>query len=155
MLTDLIAGLKTCPNCKQKKSFRDFVIRQSGNRIGQAVAYCKICNLQKHKKIKERDPSIYRRIEWPSKLKNLYGITVDNYYQMLENQNGGCGICGTKVPSARKRKYVTQEMFFVDHCHLTGKVRGLLCGKCNRGLGCFEDEPEKLEEAANYLRSSL
>ena len=155
MLTALIAGSKTCPNCKQDKSLFDFVIRQSGNRIGQAVAYCKTCNLQKHKERKERDPSIYRRIEWPSKLKNLYGITVDNYYQMLENQNGGCGICGTKVPSFRKRKYVTQEMFFVDHCHSTGKVRGLLCGKCNRGLGYFEDEPERLEEAVKYLRSSL
>ena len=150
-----LVAFKTCPNCLLKKTLSDFTIRQSGHRAGKAVAHCKSCSVQKQKKQKERDPSIYRRIEWPSKLKNKYGITVDNYYQMLENQNGGCGICGTKVPSARQRQYVTQEMFFVDHCHSTGKVRGLLCGKCNRGLGYFEDEPERLEEAANYLRRSL
>ena len=148
-------ALKTCPSCKEEKSLFDFAIRQSGHRIGQAVPYCKVCNNEKQKERKQRDPSIYRRIEWPSKLKNIYGITVDDYYRMLEEQGGGCGICGTKVPSARKRKYVTQEMFFVDHSHSTGKVRGLLCGKCNRGLGYFEDEPDRLEEAANYLRRSL
>jgi Recombination endonuclease VII len=149
-----IVALKTCPSCKVEKSLFDFAIRQSGPKTGQAVTYCKICNLEKQKERKERDPSIYRRIEWPSKLKNKYGITVNDYYRMLEEQGGGCGICGTKVPSSRKRKYVAQEMFFVDHSHSTGKVRGLLCGKCNRGLGYFEDEPERLEEAANYLRRS-
>ena len=152
---ETLAATKICPCCKQEKHLFDFAIRQSGGRIGQPVAYCKTCKSEKQKERKARDPSIYRRVEWPSKLKNMYGITVDDYYEMLENQNGGCGICGTKVPSARKRKHVTQEMFFVDHCHSTGKVRGLLCGKCNRGLGYFEDAPERLEEAANYLRRSL
>lgn len=130
----------------------DFAIRQSGERIGQPVAHCKACNLLKQKERKQRDPSIYRRIEWPSKLKRVYGITVDDYYRMLENQGGGCAICGTRVPSQRARKYVTTEMFFVDHCHATGKVRGLLCGKCNRGLGYFEDNPSRLEMAASYLK---
>ena len=154
VLADVFVPLKVCPSCKQEKSLFDFSVRQNGPRIGQAVAHCKSCTSLKQKERKERDPTIYRRIEWPSKLKRVYGITVNDYYKMLEEQGGGCAICNTKVPSARKRKYATQEMFFVDHCHSTGKVRGLLCGKCNRGLGYFEDEPERLEEAADYLRRS-
>jgi hypothetical protein len=145
---------KVCPCCKQEKHLFDFAIRQSGERIGQPVAHCKVCNLEKQKARKARDPSIYRRVEWPSKLKNTYGITVDDYYSMLKAQGGGCAICSTKVPSQRKRKFADVEMFFVDHCHSTGKVRGLLCSRCNRGLGYFDDNPGRLEMAANYLKEN-
>ena len=151
---DATLAVKKCPSCKLEKSLFDFTIRQSGKRIGQAVSYCKTCSVEKSKERKERDPSIYRRVEWPSKLKNIYGITVDDYYRMLENQGGGCAICGTFVPSQRKRKFIKTEMFFVDHCHSTGKVRGLLCAKCNRGLGYFEDNPSRLEMAAVYLKEN-
>lgn len=144
--------LKRCPCCKQEKNIFDFAIRLTGKRSGQAVTYCKICTLEKEKNRKQRDPTIYRRVEWPSKLKNLYGITVDIYYQMLENQGGGCAICKTKVPSQRARKYAKYEAFFVDHCHSTGRVRGLLCNRCNRGLGYFDDELQRLIAASNYLK---
>ena len=147
-----IAATKKCPCCKQTKGLFDFAIRLSGERVGQPVAHCKTCNSEKQKERKARDPSIYRRVEWPSKLKNIYGITVDDYYKMLENQGGGCAICGTRVPSQRARKYAKTEMFFVDHCHSTGKVRGLLCSRCNRGLGYFDDNPSRLEMAAAYLK---
>jgi hypothetical protein len=147
--------IKTCPCCKQEKGIFDFAIRQSGSRIGQPVAHCKICNIEKQKERKKRDPTIYRRVEWPSKLKRMYGITVDDYYEMLALQGGGCAICNTKVPSRRARKYVKVEMFFVDHCHSTGKVRGLLCSRCNRGLGYFDDNPNRLEMAAVYLKEYL
>lgn len=143
---------KTCPCCLREKSLFDFSIRQSGPRTGQPVAHCKTCNAEKQRKRKTRDPSVYRRIEWPSKLKTVYGITVDDYYTMLENQGGGCAICATKVPSQRKRKYAQIEMFFVDHCHATGRVRGLLCSRCNRGIGYFDDNPSRLEMAAAYLK---
>lgn len=65
---------------------------------------------------------------------------------MLAAQNGGCAICGATEPGGRTR------YFPVDHCHTTGIVRGLLCTKCNRGLGLFNDDPERVARAVMYLK---
>lgn len=62
-------------------------------------------------------------------LKSTYGITEEQYLQLLAEQNGGCAICG-KPPGKRQ--------LAVDHCHKTGVIRGLLCGRCNLGLGFIE-----------------
>ena len=78
------------------------------------------------------------------KLESQYGITVEQYNQMLENQNYCCAICGTEPVNRR---------LSVDHDHITGQVRGLLCPKCNMGLGCFRDEIPRLERASQYLHS--
>ena len=79
-------------------------------------------------------------------LKN-YGITVEDYENMLTYQNSVCAICGNgPMPSDRG------GILHVDHCHKTGNVRGLLCGDCNKGIGIFKDDPDRLIKAANYLR---
>jgi hypothetical protein len=100
---------------------------------------------------KKRDPTIYRRIEWKSKLKRLYGISVEDYYLMLSAQNGGCAICGSLVPHSRKYTETQEVMFSIDHSHQTGKVRGLLCTKCNRALGLIGDNPQIAMKMASYL----
>ena len=79
------------------------------------------------------------------RLKRAYGITLAEYQQMLEIQDGRCKICGKK-PGKR--------MLDVDHCHKTNKVRGLLCSKCNIGLGQFNDSLGLLLEAALYLEEN-
>jgi hypothetical protein len=66
---------------------------------------------------------------------------------MFADQNGCCAICGVHQSEVSKR-------FSVDHNHSTGKVRGLLCNHCNRGLGHFRDDPMLLEFAAQYLYAS-
>lgn len=71
-----------------------------------------------------------------------YGITVDHYERLMAFSDGCCWICGNK-PSGRR--------LAVDHCHITGRVRGLLCFFCNRGLRWFKDTPSFLERAAQYL----
>lgn len=76
-------------------------------------------------------------------LKKQYGIGLDEYHDLLHRQDGVCAICG---------KGDDHFSLAVDHCHSTKRVRGLLCSKCNRGVGLFEDEPERLERAAAYLR---
>jgi hypothetical protein len=81
-------------------------------------------------------------------LMTAYGITVDQYEEMLNSQNGSCAICG-KDNSQHKRK----KRLFVDHCHKTGKVRGLLCCACNFGLGSFSDDPELCIKASEYLKN--
>lgn len=73
-----------------------------------------------------------------------YGIDMDTYNNMLENQNYCCSICGSHKDNFSK-------MLAVDHDHITGEVRSLLCTKCNCGLGNFNDSVENLQNALNYL----
>ena len=79
-----------------------------------------------------------------------YGITPDQFKAMFDEQNGVCAICF--LPETRIIKG-TLSALSVDHCHQTGKIRALLCHRCNRTLGAFEDDPGRFERAATYLRS--
>lgn len=81
------------------------------------------------------------------RIRNRFGITLDQYNSMLEAQGYTCAIC-------RKSDEVEGRRLAIDHCHTTGKIRGLLCGKCNRGLGLFNDKEELLEEAIKYLSNN-
>lgn len=83
-------------------------------------------------------------------IKSTYGITITDYYEMLQFQNELCAICGK--PETRKNKYTGTCRLHIDHDHKTGKVRGLLCSKCNVVLGAFGDNIEILMSAINYLR---
>jgi hypothetical protein len=78
-------------------------------------------------------------------LKKWYGITLADYNQMFEEQNGFCIICGVHQSEVNKT-------FCVDHDHETGEVRGLLCDQCNKGLGHFKDNQSFLQKAIDYLR---
>jgi hypothetical protein len=90
----------------------------------------------------------HREIVQRSKLKTQYGMTLDDYDAMLERQGGGCAICGTtEIRGNGKRQSI-------DHCHDSNRVRGILCGNCNRGLGYFDHDPDVLAAAANYLKGS-
>lgn len=77
-----------------------------------------------------------------NRLKKEYGLSLTAHDAMLSQQNGRCKICYEASP------------LVVDHCHKTGKVRGLLCEPCNRGLGHFKDEPRRLIAAKMYLEQS-
>lgn len=88
------------------------------------------------------------RINNPKKCRDIqlklkYGISLDEYNALFLKQGGVCKICG---------KYQQHENLAVDHNHKTGKVRGLLCSSCNKGLGYFKDNPIILKEAIKYLR---
>ncbi|MGQ5576747.1 endonuclease VII domain-containing protein [Streptomyces sp. ECR3.8] len=73
-------------------------------------------------------------------LKLRYGITIEQYEQMLASQRGGCAICGS-FPGGKR--------LAVDHCHVTGRVRALLCPQCNRSIGYYEFIRERAE---SYMR---
>jgi hypothetical protein len=72
----------------------------------------------------------------------LYGITQEEFEKLYDRQDGLCAICRVKKAS------------HLDHDHDSGKIRGLLCGGCNRGLGLFEDSVKNLRSAINYLTGS-
>jgi hypothetical protein len=78
-----------------------------------------------------------------------YGIVPSDFYAMLERQNGGCAICGKEHSGCAK-----QERLHIDHCHSTGRVRGLLCTNCNLAIGKLRDSPRLLRKAAEYIEDS-
>lgn len=78
-------------------------------------------------------------------LRDSYGMTEEDYNKMLEEQKDRCAICDTSVKTGRWKRLC------VDHCHTTGKVRGLLCNECNRGMGLLKDNADILRKAATYL----
>jgi hypothetical protein len=84
------------------------------------------------------------------KLKFRYGITPEQYAEMLMTQNNRCAICGNKESAININTNKIQKLA-VDHCHTTGKVRGLLCQDCNRGIGKFHDDVSRLKKAIEYL----
>lgn len=77
-------------------------------------------------------------------LKRTFGITLSDYYKMVSHRGNTCDICHNP-PSGRGGLHV-------DHCHKTGRIRGLLCSKCNQGLGLFSDNLSLLNKAIWYLQ---
>lgn len=84
-------------------------------------------------------------------LKTRYGVSVEKYSEMLVSQGGRCAICGAENPEPSNRK----GYFSVDHCHETGEVRGLLCTRCNSGIGMLGDSPRNAMRAYLYLSKKL
>ncbi len=79
-----------------------------------------------------------------------YGLTPQQYNEMLEQQNFKCKICGAEKSGSKRA-----DRLFVDHCHKTNKVRGLLCQHCNMSLGGFRDNPDLLQRASQYLYNQM
>jgi hypothetical protein len=108
----------------------------------------KAVSKKSREKHKERRSAENRKYEQdnPEKLKQFrrttrYGLSEENYLAMVAEQESCCWICGDFM-----------EVPFIDHCHTTNKVRGLLCRCCNAGLGMFTDDPKKLNRAIQYLK---
>lgn len=105
---------------------------------------CKDCKNARFR----RNNSLNKEARRASNLKwvyrTQYGISVEEFESLLNEQNSKCAIC--------KQECSTGKNLAIDHDHTSGMVRGLLCSRCNRGLGLFSDNPEMLEVAAKYLR---
>lgn len=133
--------MKTCARCKIAKALDEF------HKAGKYLqSYCKECQKARNREYNSRN-SDWR---WNILLKSKYGITADDYNAMLERQGGVCAIC--KQPQMALRNG-TPCRLSVDHDHVTGAVRGLLCDPCNRALGYFHDSVEAMSRAIDYLTS--
>ena len=86
-------------------------------------------------------------------LKHLFGLTIDDYNQMLEKQNHRCATC-KKKETRIAHKTGRIRYLSVDHCHKTGIIRGLLCDQCNRTLGLLNDDIDTLKNMIAYLRKA-
>ncbi len=80
-----------------------------------------------------------------------YGLGPGDYATMLAAQHGGCAICSRPESEPTRRGGSRHKRLAVDHCHDSGRIRGLLCTDCNVGLGCFLDDPELFRKAIAYL----
>ena len=105
--------------------------------------------LQAAAKYRYKNPDKLRNYRWKSR----YNITPEQYDEMLIIQDNKCAICG-QTESATHNTSKKVQRLAVDHCHKTGKVRGILCQDCNRGLGKFKDDIGRLENAIKYLQKS-
>jgi len=111
-------------------------------------------NGEGYRKDKAAYARAYRKLN-PDKAKNLalkkyYNINLDEYRAIQDAQGGVCAICGLEEFAINHHTGQPRELA-VDHCHATGKVRGLLCTKCNKGIGYFNDSKELMEKAIKYL----
>lgn len=107
------------------------------------LGHCWVCHAERHRLRIYRWREKNRDVVAGYKLKERYGITLEQYNEMLDRQGGRCAIC-FRPPASRKK-------LGVDHDHKTGAVRGLLCDYCNRGIAAFGDDVECLERAIDYL----
>lgn len=95
---------------------------------------------------KERVKEVHRRYHYRTKFK----LTVEEYETKLAQQNYVCAIC-KKPEIVYEWRTGNVRKLSIDHCHHTGKIRGLLCTKCNHALGFFNDDPAIFQEAIDYL----
>lgn len=144
---------KVCTSCEIDKPLSEYTKAKYG-RFGK-TSKCKSCVAANHtirlNKAKAAGKSLYRHdIKRRHILKKTYGLSEADYAKILSDQDGTCAIC--KLPeigtSGVKR---TIKALAVDHNHLTGTVRGLLCGMCNTALGLFKDDTRLLNAAVEYL----
>jgi hypothetical protein len=133
------ATVKTCSKCKVEKSVADFH-RQTRAKDGLNW-YCKSCN---GAAATEHYYRIGKRVARSRNLQSHYGITIEDFEIMRDAQKGRCAICG-RDPG--------ELLLHVDHCHTTGRVRALLCSKCNIALGQADDNPARLRAMADYLET--
>ena len=125
-------GMKFCHMCARFLPLAEFSARGNGK-----DAWCKSCNTVRN---------------CPHALKhslNQLKVTLLRYDQLQKQLQGCCSICGTK--EGHKSKNGTSARLSLDHDHTTGELRGLLCNRCNRGLGFFSDSAELLSKAMHYL----
>lgn len=127
-----------CARCGEAKHESEFP-QYNGKRSGRV---CNKCKASDSKKWYSNNTDRANRNNRNGYYLRHYGMTSDQVEQM-EKDSPNCAICGVSFNKATRH---------VDHCHTTGKVRGLLCTNCNRGLGYFKDNQQSLLNAIAYLQ---
>jgi hypothetical protein len=133
--------LKTCKVCGVEKNISDF---HTGRRD------CKDCKNAAARKIRIDEPERYARYKKRHNQylkERRYGITQEQFDQMLIDQDNKCKICSIEFKGTK--------FTHIDHCHNTNKVRGLLCNDCNMALGQFNDNSDIMDSAIKYLEKHL
>lgn len=141
--------MKICSSCKLEKSLDDF--HNSKSSKDGKVSKCKSCAAAYNKQWQESNPEKAKE-SWrvaEKKSRNLsrrratkYGLTIEQYNLLLTRAGGKCELCSKE-----------NAVLNIDHSHITGEVRGLLCLQCNTALGNLNDDINLLEKAIEYLQA--
>ena len=134
---------KTCLKCSAEKPLEDFYkFFDKWSNKQYVSARCKLC----HQEYRRESPTTPRNRK-AEKLQLRYGLTYEQWEKMRVNEGHSCMICGiTEAETNRKLD--------VDHCHSSGKVRGILCNPCNNMIGNAKDNVAALRAAADYLEEN-
>jgi len=136
---------KICGSCNVIQPFENFPPEPNGRKIGKVSSWCKNCYSLKNQ-------TIYKNKIRNANLKK-YNLTLEDYFQLLEQQEYKCHIC--KIPAVKAPGVgASPGILCVDHDHETNKIRGLLCSRCNTDLGLFFDNIFNLENAILYLKEA-
>ena len=135
----MITETQRCRTCSVDKPLDDFCFR---NDSGKYRPDCKEC--RRKARLAKYCPDKNREQEYKKK----YGVTVSWYDETLAAQGFCCKICGSTESKAPNKS----ERFVVDHCHTTGRVRGLLCSPCNIAIGMIGDDPVTAIMISEYLQ---
>lgn len=158
--------MKFCSRCQTNKPFDEFV-KSKGTKDG-LYTYCKKCACQRAAAYRRKYPEKVKASNLKSiakngkpkytkeqrkkhALKSRFGLTVEDFNNMLKEQMDVCAIC--LKPEIVKNRDGSIKSLSVDHCHETGIVRGLLCDSCNYALGCFKDNIFLINSASQYLEA--
>lgn len=138
-------ALRECRKCGVKASNTEeleLFVKSTNSKFGR-YNICKSCHT-------DSDSNRYHNNSLLKRVKK-FGITVEQYNNFVSIQNNSCAICGKPKEEFTGRG----NNFHIDHCHTSGKVRGLLCSHCNTGLGQFKDSINSLQNAIQYLRQNV
>jgi hypothetical protein len=127
-------------NCEKLKAYQRAYQAANREKISAQMKQWRLNRTPEQKELERHKKRI-------AAYKRRYGITLEQYEAMMQKQNEVCAIC--QVPGATG----SYGMLDVDHCHKTGKVRGLLCIKCNHAIGVLGDDVEGLMRAIKYLKN--
>jgi len=136
-------SMKKCKDCNNEYPNTKDYFYQTGNYLRNN---CRKCENIKRKLRPSGSEEYMRRYD----LNRRYGITLEKYENMWVFQDGKCAICDRKL--SKKRTVGRQpDTACVDHCHKTKEVRAILCNMCNGAIGAFNEDPEVLKRAIDYL----
>ena len=140
--------MKSCSHCRQQFPLNEFYSWEVKTKTkGITTRYRYICKACDRKAKRERDKRTPEQ-RAAKHLMNRYGITSEEKENLLRLQGGKCAICPRTEAGGR------HNVFHVDHCHKTGKVRGLICDRCNRAIGLLDDCEQNCIRASQYLARS-
>lgn len=130
---------KKCPKCGLNKERSEYW--NDVSRPDKITAYCKMCKEQITNTHVSKNIEYYKKSRTTKNIQNKYNLSVKDFEKMLKQQNYECKICKKSL-----KKYSA-----IDHNHQTGVIRGVLCRKCNVGLGFFKDNIKNIKNAIKYL----
>jgi hypothetical protein len=145
----IVNGKKLCTKCNKILDIKNF--HKQTRRTNKLQLWCKQCDKDEKKRTyHEYRKKQVRLSSKKSQLKSNYGLSFEEYKQLLKKQNNVCAICGKK--QLNKNNQFNKKVLSIDHCHKTKIVRGLLCTECNFGLSKFKDDIELMKKAIKYLK---